>query len=267
MTMDLVNLGAWNLPVFLLILFRLGGLLLSVPIFASAHLPVPFKAGLALTLAVSFYPLLQSTPLPGRMEPLSLLLAILGEVVLGVVIGFAARFFFMAVDVAGELAGIQMGLGIANVFDPQFAQPGVVVAQFMSLITVLTFLVLEGHHAFLEAIWQSFQSIPPGMFSAAAAKTAVPVLVSLFGSSLVLAMKLSSPVMVAVLLTNVGMGLLVRVVPQLNFLVVGLIFTVVIGLLALLTSLSFMTHLIETTIGQMRLDLLNLVRSLPHAAR
>lgn len=267
MTVDLVSLAAWNLPLFLLILFRLGGLLLSAPIFASIHLPMPFKAGLALTLAVSFYPLLQSKLLPGRMEPLSLLLAILGEVVLGVVIGFAARLVFMAVDVAGELAGIQMGFGIANVFDPQFGQPGVVVAQFMSLIATLTFLTLEGHHAFLEAIWASFQSIPPGMFSAAAAKAAVPVLVSLFGASLVLAIKLSSPVMVAVLLTNVGMGLLVRVVPQLNFLAVGLVFTVVIGLLAMLTSLPLMTHLIGTMIGQMRLDLLGLVRSFPHAAR
>lgn len=267
MTVDLVSLSAWNVPVFLLILFRLGGLFLSAPLFSGGHVPIPFKVGLALTLAVSFYPLLQTRLFPGGIEPFSLLLAIMGEVALGMMIGLAARFFFMAVDLAGELTGIQMGLGIANVVDPQFGQPALVAAEFMSLITVLAFLILEGHHAFLEAIWASFQSIPPGMFSAAAAQAGAPVLVSMFGTSLLLALKLSSPVMVAVLLTNVGMALLVRVVPQLNFLVVGLTVTLIIGLLTLLASLPLMAHLIGTNVGQMRLDLLTLLRSLTHGAR
>ncbi len=266
--MELVSVVTWNLPLFLLILFRLGAFFLSAPIFGSPHLGIPFKAGVAVTLAVSLYPLLQGRASHGReVEPFSLSLEVLGEVTLGLVIGLAARVIFMAVDVAGELAGIQMGLGIANVIDPQFTHHASVAAQFLGLFTFLIFLTLEGHHAFIEAIWASFQSIPPGMFSAAAATAAVPVLVSLFGKSLVLALKLSSPIMVAVLMTNVGMALVVRVVPQLNFFVVGLSVTLVVGLLALLASLPFMAHLIETHYGHIRLELLTVLRSLPHATR
>lgn len=266
--MDLMLLSAWNLPLFLLILFRLGGLFLSAPIFAGGHLPVPFKIGLAFTLAVSLYPLLGKGALPGRgMEPFALLLSILGEVTVGVVIGLAARLLFVGVSLAGELSGMQMGLGIANVVDPQFPQHASVVAQFMELITFLTFLTLQGHHAFLEAIWASFESIPPGTFSGAAAAGAASVLVALFGKSLVLALKLSSPIMVAVLLTNVAIGLLARVVPQLNFFAFGLSLTFVVGLLTLLVSLPLLTHLIAVSTGQVRLELFTLLRSLSHATR
>lgn len=277
MTVDSVLLSTWNLPLFLLILFRLGGLLLSAPIFGGGHLPLPFKVGLALTLALSLYPLLRTSALPGYLsphvpsgqgiEPFSLFLSIVGEVTVGVVIGLAARFLFVGVSLAGELSGVQMGLGIANVVDPQFPQHASVVAQFMEIVTVLTFLMLQGHHALLEAIWASFESIPPGTFSGAAAAGAAPVLVSLFGKSLVLAVKISSPIMVAVLLTNVAIGLLARVVPQLNFFAFGLSFTLVVGLLALLVSLPLLTHLIEVSTGQVRLELFTLLRSLSHAVR
>jgi flagellar biosynthetic protein FliR len=264
---DLVRLSAWNLPLFLLILFRLGGLFLSAPIFAGGHLPIPFKAGLALTLALSLYPLLHGGPFAGEIEPLSLALSILGEVTLGILIGLSARLVFIGVGVAGELTGIQMGLGFANVVHPQFAVHASVVAQLMDLITFLTFLTLEGHHALLEAIWASFQSIPPGMVSGAAAGGATSVLVPLFGKSLLLAIKISSPIMVAVLLTNVAIALLARVVPQLNFFVFGLSVTFVIGLLALLASLPLLGHLVRTISSQVRPELLTVLRSVSHGLR
>lgn len=266
--MESVVLSAWSSPVFLLILCRLGGLFLSAPIFAGSHLPAPFKAGLAISLAVGFYPLLGVSAFPARhVESWSLLLTIVGEVVVGVVIGLAARLLFVGVSLAGELAGIQMGLGIANVVDPQFPQQASVVAQFMELITVLTFLTLQGHHAFLEAVWASFESIPPGAFSGAAASGAASILVALFGKSMVLALKLSSPIMVAVLVTNVAIGLLARAVPQLNFFAFGLTLTFIVGLLALLVSLPLLTHLIGMIAGQVRLELFTLLRSLSYAIR
>lgn len=268
MTVDAVVLSAWSSPLFLLILFRLGGLLLSAPIFAGSHLPVSFKVGLALGLAVSLYPLLSKSTLAARgMEPFSLLLSIVGEVAVGVVIGLAARLLFVGVSLAGELVGVQMGLGIASVVDPQFPQQTSVVAQFMELMTILTFLTLHGHHAFLEAVWASFEAIPLGMFSGAAAAGAASVLVALFGKSLVLAVKLSSPIMVAVLITNVAIGLLARVVPQLNFFAFGLALTFIVGLLTLLVSLPLLNHLIGISTGQVRLELFTLLRSLSHAAR
>lgn len=266
--MDLVVLSAWSSPVFLLILFRLGGMLLSAPIFAGGHVPVPFKVGLALCLAVSLYPLLGKGVLLAReMAPWSLGLSIVGEVAVGLVIGLAARLLFVGVSLAGELAGVQMGLGMANVVDPQFPQQASVVAQFMELMTVLTFLSLQGHHAFLEAVWASFESIPLGTFSGAAAAGAASVLVALFGKSLVLAVRLSSPIMVAVLVTNVAIGLLARVVPHLNFFAFGLSITFVVGMLALLVSLPLLIRLIEISAGQVRPELFSLVRSLSHAVR
>lgn len=265
--MDPVVVSAWNLPLFLLILFRLGGLLLSAPLFAGSHLPVPFKIGLAVMLAVSLYPLLRKGGIPEReIESLSLLLSIVGEVTIGVLIGLAARLLFVGVGLAGELSGVQMGLGIANVVDPQFPHQASVVAEFMELITFLTFLALQGHHAFLEAIWVSFESIPPGALSGAATAGAASVLVALFGKSLILALKLSSPIMVAVLLTNIAIGLLARVVPQLNFFAFGLSITLVVGLLALLVSLPFLTHLIGVSTSQVRPELFMLLRGLSHAA-
>lgn len=268
MSADLALLSAWNLPLFLLIFFRLGGLFLSAPLFAGGHLPVPFKIGLAVTLALSLYPLLRTGMVPEReLEPVSLLMSIVGEVAVGILIGLAARLLFVGVGLAGELGGVQLGLGIANVVDPQFSHQASVVAEFMDLIALLTFLILQGHHAFLEAIWASFESIPPGAFSGAAAAGAASVLVALFSKSLVLALKLSSPIMVAVLLTNIAIGLLARVVPQLNFFAFGLSLTLIVGLLALLVALPLLIHLIEVSTSQLRPELFTLLRSLSHAAR
>lgn len=268
MTVDSVLLSNWSPPLFLLILFRLGGLFLTAPIFAGSHLPIPFKIGLALSLTVSLYPLLGKSALLARgTEPFSLALSIVGEVAVGVVIGLAARLLFVGVSLAGELAGVQMGLGIANVVDPQFPQQASIVAQFLELMTILTFLTLHGHHAFLEAVWASFESIPLGTFSGAAAAGAASVLVALFGKSLVLALRLSSPIMVAVLITNVAMGLLARVAPQLNFFAFGLSVTFIVGLLVLLVSLPLLIHLIGASAGQVRLELFTLLRSLSYAVR
>lgn len=267
--MDSLLLSAWNLPLFLLILFRLGGLFLSAPLFAGSHLSVPFKVGLAVMLAISLYPLLRTGAIPERgMAPFPLLLSIVGETAVGVLIGLTARLLFVGVELAGELSGVQMGLGMASVIDPQFPHQTSIVAQFMELITFLTFLALRGDHALLEALWASFDSVPLGAFSGAAAAGAASVLVTLFGKSLILALKLSSPIMVAVLLTNIGMGLLARVVPQLNFFAFGLSLTFVVGLLVLLASLPLLIHLIAgSTAGQVRPELFLLLRSLSHAAR
>ncbi|MBI4715207.1 MAG: flagellar biosynthetic protein FliR [Nitrospirae bacterium] len=160
---------------------------------------------------------------------------LLGEVMLGVLIGFIARLLFAAVEMAGELIGFQMGFSMVNVVDPMRGIPVPIVGQFYGLLAMLIFLTLNAHYVFLQAIGSSFALIPPFRFGMS--EPLGDLLISLVGEMFVLAVKISAPVVVAVFITNVALNIVSRTVPQMNILVVGFPVTLAVGLLMMAMSL------------------------------
>ena len=141
---------------FLLVLARLAGLVLAAPIFGHALVPVRVRAGLAAVLAVAIAPALPAVPEPATLPALAGALAV--ESALGALVGLVAQFIFAGVELGGQLAGIQMGFGIASLIDPQANAQVTVVAQWQQLLALLVFLVLDIHHLLLRALLESFRS-------------------------------------------------------------------------------------------------------------
>jgi flagellar biosynthetic protein FliR len=236
MTLDAL-LTRWA-PTFLLLLARCGGVVALGPVFGSQNLPPTLRAGLAGALALLLTPLLSGRNLVLPDTPIGLAGTLLGELAIGAILGLAVRFLFAGIGMAGELAAVQMGVGLPAALDPHSMLQVSSVNLLLDQIAILTFLAVGGHHAVLAALAQSVTLAPP--LSVAFHGSSLEFLVGLFGAALTLAIRLAAPVGAAMLATMVTLGLLNRIAPQVNVFMVSFALTLGVGLLVLLAALPAM---------------------------
>jgi flagellar biosynthetic protein FliR len=153
------------------------------------------------------------------------------------VLGIIGRFLFGAVEFAGTVIGFQMGLGMANVFDPQSQEQISLVGRLQSTTATLIFLAMDGHLIFLQAMVRSYSVLPPG--EADMSQPLVEKLTELSASVFVIGLQIGAPLIVALFLANAVVGLLARSVPQIQVFVVGFPLTIMLGILFLLFGLPF----------------------------
>ena len=240
--MTLLNLPLPLVQAAVLVFIRVGAILISAPLFSSGSVPVHVKVGLSFMLAVIIFPLVNVTDVSAL--PLAALgIAMVGEVLIGVIIGFTARLLFAAVQLAGQLVGFQMGFGIVNVIDPQTSTQVSIIAQFENIITFLTFLALNAHHWFILAIAKSFEAVPLLTFTFT--NSLMEALLRLSCDMFVVAAKVAAPIIAILLFTSVGLGLLARTVPQMNIFMVGFPLKLAIGLLGIGLTLPLLSTILR----------------------
>jgi len=227
---------------FVLCLVRVGSMLGTIPVFSGGQVPMQMRVGIAFLFSMVAFPVVRSYLPAAEMPPLSLLTLALSEAALGMMVGFLGQLAFMAAEFGGSIIGYQMGFAAANVFDPANQRQIALISQFQSVFAILLFLALDVHHLFLEAIVASFRMLQPGSLNLAGG--AVPMLMEVANHSLVLAIRLGAPILALLILSNLALGLMARVFPQLNvfllsypinigvsFIVMGLTMSLVAALL------------------------------------
>lgn len=229
------EINAW-LAAYFFPLARILALLVASPPFDNLALTVQVRLILGLAIAIALAPVLPSMP---RIDPASAagLLLLAREIFIGLAIGFVMRLVFAAVDMAGNLISLQMGLGFASSYDPQSAGQTAVVSEFLGLLALLTFLAINGHLMVIATLLQSFtvlpvstSSLPAEIGSNLATSGAI-----IFSSGLLLAL----PVVVALLITNLALAILSRAAPQLNLMAIGFPLTIALGFTALMLALPY----------------------------
>jgi flagellar biosynthetic protein FliR len=141
-------------------------------------------------------------------------------VLLGALLGVVASALFAGIAFAGQLAGIQMGFAIAQVFDPNSSQQMPLIGRMQELFAVMIFLLLDGHHILLSALGLSLRTVPPGSLPDGSGLLAA---VAMVGTSVfLLAILVGGPVVAALFLTDTALGFVARAVPQMNIFLVGL---------------------------------------------
>jgi flagellar biosynthetic protein FliR len=220
-----------------LVLARFGGLVGAAPVFGHAALPGRVRLVLVAAIAVA----LAGTVPPGAAATITTvwgLAAAVGlEVATGVVFGLAAQLIFAGVQLGGQLAGTQMGLGLASLVDPQSQSQVTAIALWQQLLALLVFLALDVHHLLLRAVLRSFEIAPPGGLHLGAPQ--LTGLLGLAAGMFEIGARIAAPVLVALLLTNAALGVLARTIPQLNVFVVGFPLNVGVGFLVLGAALPF----------------------------
>lgn len=231
--MEIIQFLLNNSSTFLFVFVRTTAIILAAPIFGAFNVPMHIKMGLSFLVALVLTPLIPNVPMP--VSAISLLLGVAGEILLGVAMGLLVRFIFTGVEFAGQIASFQMGLGMANVYDPIHSAQVTVIGRLMSLLTLLLFLSVNGHLMVIMALKKSFESIPSYGFRLNGALMEQIVLYS--KEMFVLAVKLSAPVVAILIFVNIALGIIARTVPQLNMFVIGFGITIAAGLIMIMISM------------------------------
>jgi flagellar biosynthetic protein FliR len=232
-----------QLQAFFIVFVRVAAIVASMPVFSSRNIPVMLKAGLVLSVSVLVFPRLSIGQNPYQLDLITFAVGLAGEVMLGVAIGLMAQMVFAGVQLAGELAGYQMGLAIANVIDPDSSAQIPMVSQLYQIFAVLIFVTVNAHFWCLGALMDSFQLVPP--FSFHLHNSIVEQLIRLGGDVFTIGVKVGAPVIVVLMLTSVSFGLIARTVPQMNVFIVAMPLKIIVGLLFVLFSLPYISAYLQ----------------------
>lgn len=221
-------------PTYVLVLFRVAGLMIFAPLFGSEKIPRRVKVILAVVLAVGMCSVVK-TPVKLPETTWELALGIGGEITFGLAMGLVLSYTFIATQWAGEIIGQQMGLNISEVLDPQFGQGSSLVGNMYYMLSLVVFLSIGGHRDMVRGIRMSFETLP--LMSVGVDQTLLDMLIGLFQSCTSLAMQLAAPVLVTMLVVDLALGCIGKAMPQINVLTAGLSIRSLMGLVVLLVGL------------------------------
>jgi flagellar biosynthetic protein FliR len=234
------QLNEIQLVAFGLILLRMSGFVFTAAILSTPSVSIPLKVLLSLVLTMTVFNTVANNTILVQLNGMedSLLTLAAKEVFIGISLGFATRIFFFAIGMAGELISVSMGLGQAQMFNPMMGTMGNVMEQFFVALATLMYMGLNGHHYMIEGLSNSFEVI---QLSTTTIKSIGYLEVAKYAQEFfIFGIKIAAPVMISMLVVQVGVGILSRAVPQINVLMTAAPVTIMLGFAILFISLPLM---------------------------
>ena len=258
LTLTSIEMNTW-IASLLWPLTRILGAIAASPLFGHASFKPTGKVLLGVMIAMIIAPVIPAVP---AADPLSMagMLILLQEFLIGISMGFSMRIVFAAIEMAGEVASATMGLGFASVFDPQTRGRSAAVSQFLVLIATMAFLAVNGHLVLLEALAESFVTMP--IASTPMSSNMALQLVKWAGAIFSVGLQLSLPIVAALLITTVALGILTRAAPQLNIFGIGFPVSLGVGLILISQTLPYLSVPLQNLFNQG----IETMRSIPRAA-
>ena len=256
--MNLLQINQFQIIAFALVFFRCLGFFLSWPLFSGSQVPAPLKALLSLIMAMICFSLVDPSTYPKVVQYQTLIALVAKEMIIGFAMGFLCTLVFQAVAIAGEIISMAMGLSAAQIFNPSMNMQQSAVNQLYFFLAAFLFLAIHGHHYFIVGLLQSFDLVPISVL--------LPRLSSLGEFALLgqkimeVALLLSAPVMVSILLVNFSLGIMGRAVPQINVLITSLPVNALMGLGVLIIVLPFFIDALKGQIVDFSDILFNFLR-------
>lgn len=219
------QISTW-VAAFMLPLFRIGALLMVMPVFGTSLVPKRIRLYFALAITLVLAPSLPPMP-PVNALALSGWMLIGEQILIGAILGFSLQLFFQAFVVAGQILAIQMGMGFASMVDPTNGVSVAVIGQFFTMLVTLMFLAMNGHLVVFEVLTESFTTLPVG---SGLMTNHYWELAGKLGWVLGAALVLVLPAITALLVVNIAFGVMTRAAPQLNIFSIGFPLTLVLGM-------------------------------------
>jgi flagellar biosynthetic protein FliR len=246
-----------DIQKFLLIFTRVVAVLWLLPLFSSRAVSAPFKAGLSLLIA---YLLFDSMTFEQSFssDPYMMLLFVFKEVFIGLAIGFSVRVLFVAVNVAGEIISIQSGFSFARFMDPLSMAQVSIIEQMKSLLAMLLFLATDSHHILIRAMVSSFKDVPIG--SVMIQQSLFQYLIVATGKVFVTGFKIGAPIIVTLLFVEVALGMLSKMIPQINIFIEGVPLKIIVTVAMFSLSLGVIVPVMVNMFRGMDGDILKVFR-------
>ena len=219
--------------IFLLIFCRITAFFVVAPVFSSRGVPNMFKLGLGFFISLFVfmtYGFNQDIVMNAEY-----VLAVIREILIGILLGFIVYMFFTVVQTAGAFMDMQIGFAMANVVDPHTGVSAPLLGNFKYMLMLVVFLMMNGHHYLLTGLMDSYQWMPLSneLFSRMMSGSISDFLVRVFGNTFLLAFQVAAPLVVALFLTDVALGFLTKTAPQFNVFVIGIPIKIIVGLFLL----------------------------------
>jgi flagellar biosynthetic protein FliR len=221
-----------------------------LPFFGSKNFPMQFKIGLAVALALVLTPVVHF-----EIKNIALPLVVLRETALGIMLGAAVRVIFFAVDMAGQIISHAMGLSIATVFNPEMGQ-STEVARLYGIIAMLLMLSIDAHHELITVLVQSYEWLPVGQVDVS---NLIIKAVNAGSKIFIVALKISAPVMVGMLIVNILIGFLYKAAPQINVFFVSFPIFIGIGFLIMIISVPVFVHVFPLQFQEARNEMFRIL--------
>lgn len=245
---------------FILTMTRISIVMFMLPIFSTNNIPILVKGAVTIIFTLGVWPHLS---LPGTYmpeHPFDLALMLLGEIFIGLVLSMAINFLFMGIQSGGELLGFQMGFTMINFADPLTGNNTGITAFFLWMVSILTFLALDGHLYMIKGFAASFKIIPPGALYIG--DNLLWEVLGLSAQIFVLALKIAAPVMVALFMVEAALGLVARTSPQVHIMEFGFPIKIGVGFFFVGLLLVIMSQQIEVFIKGMDAMMTNLLKGM-----
>ncbi|MGB9712226.1 MAG: flagellar biosynthetic protein FliR [Dissulfurimicrobium sp.] len=231
MEQDLLYSAITHYKVFVLVLIRLSTMLFFMPVFSSATIPAGVKAAISIVTSLMLTPVAPFSPQSLPNSLVGFLLLVTTEAFTGLTLSLILRLIFAGLQTAAQMVGFQMGLSVASVMEPQSGAQSLVVAEFVYLTALTLFLVSNAHHLVIEAIYESLAILPPGGLTLKAPLSTI--ILKMAYEMFVISVKIMAPVMAILLFSQVALGILAKIVPQINMLILSFGLNIALGLIFL----------------------------------
>jgi flagellar biosynthesis protein FliR len=244
---------------FILVFFRVAAILWFVPLFSTKAVSVSYKAGLSLIISFLLLDLVNMDQ-TFSSDPYYMLLMIIKEIFVGLTISFFVRILFSIVYAAGEVSALQTGFAFARFMDPVSMTQVSVLEQFMNILTIIVFFAIDAHHILIKGIFMSFKELPIG---AAVLNNSLFYHIGNFtGRIFSIGLRIGAPLIITLLIVDLALGLLSRMIPQINVFVEGMPMKILITFVVLSFSLGIMTTTIVNIFRGMDMEILKIMRLL-----
>jgi flagellar biosynthesis protein FliR len=247
-----------QIQVFFFIIARIGGVFIQAPVFSSRSFSAPAKVAFCVWVALVLWFV---TPVTNSMPTsvLGFILVLIAEVAFGFAIGFIANIMFMAIQAAGEMIDMQMGLSVASALDPIFGAVISIIGRLVFFVALIVFLEFDGHHLVLSAFHQSFTALPAGQVGNFTSYNLVSQMTGLGGALWLTAIKLAIPAILLIFLADFTFGIVSRVAPQVNVFMLGFQVKPVLGLFAISLTFPFLVRYVGNMVGTIGQEMLKLI--------
>ena len=241
--------------VFVFVLCRLGGLMMTAPILGAQVVPLRIRGLLAVALALLVTPLFSSLPVDPPVHLVDLVVMLAQELLLGLTLGLGVMILFMGLQVAGQTVAQMSALSLADIFDPTFDSNLSVFSQLLEVVALSCFLLIGGHRLVMAGLLETFQWISPGEISFS--QGVVSTLTDILTQSFLLGIRAAAPTIVALLMSIIVLGLISRTLPQLNILAVGFSLNAIVLIGTLSLSLGTIVWMFQHEVGPTVENVLN----------
>lgn len=245
--------------VFFLVLIRALAFMASGPLLSFSGIPAVFKIGFSLALAIVTYPLVALDPqvnVPGDAWGYGL--AVVSETGFGLLLGITVTMILNSVRMAGQFIDLQIGYAMSNIMDPINNVQNTLLAQYLYLLALVFWFLIDGHYSLIVGLVSSYQIVPlnAASFNGGVAYT----LVKIFSGAFTIALRVSAPILAVLLVSDLALGFLARTTPQINVFLTGFPIKIAVGLLTLTFLIPLLGSMLRFLFDTIERDLYTLMK-------